>query len=426
MEAKLTARTVATLKPSDKPYEVCDTELKGFLLRVQPSGVMTYYFAYKAENGKRNRYRIGRKGTISPVQARDAAELKAGEVALGKDVQAERKKIRHAEKLSKMATLEGFLDHKYGPWVLVERRTGKTTLQRIKAMFTGFLKSPMGELTEWDITKWRSAQKKKGKADSSINREVAALKAVLSKAVEWGVIEIHPLAKVKMARIDKSGVVRYLSDDEEISLRKALDQREAGLCEGRTKGNMWRADRGYPLYADMTQKNFADHIKPMTLLSLNTGMRRGEVFSLTWDAVNLQQAMLTVFGQTAKSSQTRHIPLNEEALAVLKNWQADSGKVSGLVFPNRKGVRFDNIKGAWGNVLKLAGIQNFRWHDLRHTFASKLVMAGVDLNTVRELLGHSDIKMTLCYAHLAPEHKAAAVALLAKPVSRKKESRDTA
>ena len=68
-----------------------------------------------------------------------------------------------------------------------------------------------------------------------------------------------------------------------------------------------------------------------------------------------------------------------------------------------------DIKTAWGNLVKAAYIDDFRFHDLRHTFASNLVMASVDLNTVRELLGHSDIKMTLRYAHLAPEHKAAAV-----------------
>ena len=88
------------------------------------------------------------------------------------------------------------------------------------------------------------------------------------------------------------------------------------------------------------------------------------------------------------------------------------GSADGFVFPSKEGGRLDNIQTAWENVIARAGITAFRWNDLRHTFASKLVMAGVDLNTVRELLGHADIKMTLRYAHLGPEHKAEAVARL--------------
>lgn len=82
---------------------------------------------------------------------------------------------------------------------------------------------------------------------------------------------------------------------------------------------------------------------------------------------------------------------------------------SGLVFASKNNQPFNNVKRSWSAVLEKANITEFRWHDLRHHFASKLVMAGVDLNTVRELLGHSDIKMTLRYAHLAPEHKINAV-----------------
>jgi site-specific recombinase XerD len=80
-----------------------------------------------------------------------------------------------------------------------------------------------------------------------------------------------------------------------------------------------------------------------------------------------------------------------------------------LVFPSKDNTPFNAVKRSWSSLLKKANIEQFLWHDIRHHFASKLVMAGVDLNTVRELLGHSDIKTTLRYTHLAPEHKINAV-----------------
>ena len=156
---------------------------------------------------------------------------------------------------------------------------------------------------------------------------------------------------------------------------------------------------------------YADHLLPMILLSINTGLRQGELFNLKWENVNLENAMMTIEGAYAKSGRTRHIPLNKEALNTLKSWREQT-HTTGLSFINKNGLQFDNIKKSWATVLKGANISHFRWHDLRHHFASKLVMAGVDLNTVRELLGHSEISMTLRYAHLAPEHKKRAVELL--------------
>lgn len=98
-------------------------------------------------------------------------------------------------------------------------------------------------------------------------------------------------------------------------------------------------------------------------------------------------------------------------MQVLKAWYQQTAK-NNYVFPSKNGEPFDNVKKAWIAILKNADIKNFRWHDLRHHFASRLVMVGVDLNTVRELLGHSDMSMTLRYAHLATEHKAYAVVKL--------------
>lgn len=91
MKRRLTIKTVNSLKPDTKPYEVRDTEIKGFLLRVQPSGVMTYYLSYRTPGGKKNRSKIGQHGTLTTTQARDAAESLAGKVAHGVDLQAENK-----------------------------------------------------------------------------------------------------------------------------------------------------------------------------------------------------------------------------------------------------------------------------------------------------------------------------------------------
>jgi integrase len=149
------------------------------------------------------------------------------------------------------------------------------------------------------------------------------------------------------------------------------------------------------------------------LVALNTGLRKGEIFGLRWSDVDLLGAQITVRGEGAKSGQTRYVPLNTEALDVLQRWQGATPDENGFVFPGRvEGEPLDDVKKAWRAVVKAAKLQRFTFHDLRHTFASKLVMAGVDLNTVRELLGHADIEMTLRYAHLAPAHKAAAVAKL--------------
>jgi integrase len=152
----------------------------------------------------------------------------------------------------------------------------------------------------------------------------------------------------------------------------------------------------------------------MVIVSLNTGIRRGSLFRLLWGDIDFQTKNLTIRAAIAKGGRDIQIPMNETLANTLSAWKAQTGgEEDGLVFPSPKsGGVFDNCKRAWAGLLKEADIENFRWHDMRHDFASQLVMKGVDMNTVRELMGHADMKMTLRYAHLAPKAKRAAVELL--------------
>ena len=219
--------------------------------------------------------------------------------------------------------------------------------------------------------------------------------------------------EIKRGAEDENAVVRYLSDDEDARLRAALLARDDAKRTARESANEWRRKRGYEEWR--AYGAYTDHLTPLVLLGVNTGLRRGELLQLRWRDVDLQRGMLTVRGDGAKTGQTRHVPLNSQAAQVLQAWKPPALESDWCVFGGSKlTTPLVAIKKGWAAVLKAAKITGFRFHDLRHTFASKLVMAGVDLNTVRELLGHKSIAMTLRYAHLAPEHKAAAVETLVR------------
>ncbi len=411
MRAKLSARSIQTLRPGDKPFEVVDADLKGFLLRVQPSGAMTYYFSYRNGQGRRKRCRIGNSDSLSPAQARDQAVLLSARVVAGEDIQEAKKRERRAAKLAMSQTLEGFLIHNYEPWATSQRKSGPATVKRIRSNFDHMMHPSLNDINLWVIEKWRSEQLKSGKAGTTINRDVTSLKACLSRAVEWDVLDENPLQKLRPIRTDRLSRARYLTDEEEHSLRKTLRERDEQRRQRRDNGNKWRRERNKKALPDLAVRFFSDYLRPMVLLTVNTGLRRGEVLQLKWSDVDLLQRKVIIRGDNAKSGKTRYVPLNDEAVSTLQRWQP-SAEATGWVFPARDGGRLTSIKTSWKCVLKNAAIADFRWHDLRHHFASRLVMKGVDLNTVRELLGHSDLSMTLRYAHLSPEHKADAVARL--------------
>jgi integrase len=410
MNAKINNTLLAAVRPSDRPEEINDSDLKGFGLRVQPSGVMSYYVRYRIK-GKQTRFILGRTTELTPAQARDRARTTLAGINFGTDPSLVRKPAPLAR------TLGDFIDNDYTQWALANRTSAQSFLARIRANFKAYWSRPLTDVNAWNVEKWRTQRLKhatKPAKATTVNRDLNALKAALARAVEWGFLDSHPLAAVKASKVDSVGVVRYLSADERQRLFKALDDREDGIRAKRDSANVWRRQRGYPEIASLGATAFADHLKPAVIVSLHTGLRQGELFSLRWADIDFGNRQLVVRGSTAKSGKTRHVPLNDAAHAALTGWSGPQAGADDHVFPGVGGKRMVDIKSAWKPALKAAAISGFRWHDMRHDFASRLVMTGVDLNTVRELLGHADLKMTLRYAHLAPEHKAAAVAKLGR------------
>lgn len=398
MRQRISKRLNETLKPRKYPYEIRDTSLPGFILRVQPSGSMSYICQY----GRSKRITISKTSILTPAQARDEAALILADSAKGHDPKALR---RQPLKL----TFGRFLDDKYTPWLIANLKRGGEEAVRLRQNFKEFADKDLLDVNSWLIEKWKSKRIKNGINPKTINRDLAPLKTAFSRAKKWGFINVNPLLDVDLCKVEDELLVRYLSNNEEARLRNALNSRDIKIRTGRTSANKWRAERKYRLKPELCDQGYVDHLEPIVILSLNTGLRRGEILGMEWNDVNLPDKQIMIRARNAKSRKMRYIPLNEEAYNVLQKWEPNESNRTGLVFPSKNKKPFVSIKKAWLKILMDAGIQEFRWHDLRHTFASKLVMAGVDLNTVRELLGHADLKMTLRYAHLAPEHMSKAV-----------------
>lgn len=411
MKAKITAQLIASLSPAECPYDVNDTDLRGFHLRVHPSGTKTFLCVYRLRgSGRKNSYILGRTPPLTPAQARDEAKKVLGDVARGIDPnEAKRERQREERK----PTLHQFLEDHYSPWAATHLGTAAMTIAKIRAAFGDLLDKRLDSLTAWQLDKWKSQRLKAGLKATTVNRELAALRAALTKAVEWDHVADHPMRKVKQAKVEEDHRVRYLSDHEEKRLRHALLAREETAKAARESHRRWQMERGLKTVDPIAADEYADHIHPMILLAINTGLRRGEMFKLRRSDIDLEKQQLKVRAAAAKSGKSRYIPLNIEAFESLTRWMRQhSAGSDDLIFPGKNGTLMDNIDSSWRTVSRAAGLKDFRWHDLRHHFASRLVMSGVDLNTVRELLGHADLKMTLRYAHLAPEHKASAVAKL--------------
>ncbi len=376
-----------------KPFEIYDSRLSGFTLRVQPSGVRSYY----ARFGRNRRVALGHAGSIEPDEARERCQIVLGNVAHGRHP-------LHGLGGTDGITLGVFIANTFTTWVQASRpRTAADTLEKLYRHFRTWYPEPLTAITVERVEAWKVRCLNEGRNPVTVVRDLYTLSSVLRRAVKAGELTENPVRRVDKPRVDRRGKVRFLDQAEEARLRQALKARDEEMRNRRTVANDRRETRHQRLLSPLM--HFGDHLTPAVLLSMNTGLRRGESLKLRWSSVDFNRRLLTVEGRNAKNRQTRHVPLNEEAVNVLRNWREQAGT----------GARVFDVVGfqtAWETVLKRARISKFRWHDLRHHFASRLVQQGVPLNTVRDLLGHGSVGMSLRYAHLAPDQRREAVAKL--------------
>ncbi len=250
-------------------------------------------------------------------------------------------------------------------------------------------------------------------------RELAGIKA----ADVRGYVEHRRTARVCNATINRelsvfSAAINYARREWEWEISNPVSGRKLKEPEGRLRW-LTRAEAERLICASQHEP-LASHLPEFIRLALHTGMRKGELLGLEWRRVDLQTALVHLEPGNTKTGKRRSVPLNKVAMAAMNRmrFRSQHTPASPWVFAHRNGQRIQDVKKAFTSACQRAGITDFRIHDLRHTCAAWLVSAGVSLAEVRDLLGHTTVKMTERYAHLAPENVRVAVSVLEGNVSR--------
>jgi integrase len=271
------------------------------------------------------------------------------------------------------------LAEKYSSLVSIHKRGYHVERFIIKTLKAHFGKYRVSDLNVEDAEKYKTMRSLSVRP-ATVNRGLTLAKHMLATAVKWEMIAENPFRGVRNLVVPKRDE-RVLSADEEIKLLAACDRVRSRL------------------------------LRPLIVLALNSGMRRGELLSLEWSRVDFDQRAIRIINAKSNAG-NRVIPMNTTVHTLLSDLAKRT--TSPLVFPsNRKpGEKLLDLKKGFMRAVQFAGIPHIRFHDLRHTFATRLVQAGVDIISVQYLLGHSKLSMTARYAHSLADVKMAAVCKL--------------
>lgn len=261
------------------------------------------------------------------------------------------------------------------------------SLTRLNEVFNG---RELSSITATDVRQYIAKRTAAGVGPSTINKEIALFRVALNwarKELEWNIS--NPFAGRKLK--EPQGRIRWITREESQRL----------IASAKSEPN-------------------SQHVVDFIRLGLNTGMRSGEMLGLEWERVDLAANLVYLDAKHQKSGKIGSVPLNREAReAILSRarFRAENCPASPWVFAHETGDRIKSVHKGFLGSCKRIGLKDFHPHDLRHTCAAWLVQAGVSIREVAELLRHSDIRVTMRYAHLSPDNVRAAVSLLDAPES---------
>jgi site-specific recombinase XerD len=334
--------------------------IKGVYERIPSSGI--WWIRYADHRNKEHREKVGRRSDAITLYNKRKTEA------------LQRKKLPESFR-AKGITFAGLckdaLEHSAAVNTSESTYELKLKVDVLKIAF-GHMKAE--DIIKQDIVRWLDTEAGRRRwKPATRNRWQAALSFIFRVGIDNEKISSNPAARIKR-KIEDNGRVRFLTAKEEKELKGAI--------------------------TDPHQLAALD-------ISLHTGMRQSEQLGLKWSQVDLERRQLTL--TRTKNGRTRHIPLNAVAVGAFESLRPKGQSKGSPVFPNASGEAVQSTRGWFEDAVKRAKLTDYQWHCNRHTFASRLVMAGVDLRTVGELMGHQTFQMTMRYAHLAPEHKVSAV-----------------
>ncbi len=393
---KLTKRTIEALKPRASVYEVQDTDLQGFQVRVHPDGRKVFYFYYRNKDGVRRRPAVGDYHPKSfPIEkAREKAGQWFGLVAEGKDPSAEKQLSRSAATVADLVKLfmEEVETHDKPTTAAEYRRQleahflpkfGNKKLAAVTTAEMHRLHSNLAKPRKLTITAkkgMKSYSRVRG-SKASANRVLATIRAMFNKAEVWKLIPpaTNPTRGIKLFKEKPRS--RYLTPDELERLAKALD-----AAENEETASTWT-------------------IAAIRLL-IYTGARKSEILTLKWEHVDADAGCLRL--PDSKTGE-KVIFLNKPAADVLEKLVTIRDRENPWVIcSSRKEGRLVNLSKPWTRIHKAAGIENLRLHDLRHVFGGTGAALGLGLTAVGALLGHRNASTTMRYSNMAPSPLAAA------------------